>query len=336
MSSSIIPIMHCFDNKYCLPAAVSFYSMLEHANPKYTYKLYVLHTDISLQNQLKLKETMRGFENASLDFIDMGDQFVDLWCDVVPKYHYSKEIFYKFIPTSVFPQYDKIIVTDVDVVWKGDVSLSYCSLDVNENIYCAGVKAVGKILSFLQYYQDKFTDLELQAVQVCGGYYVYNLKKMREDSIEEKVLEFCKNNIERLQQPEQDCINISCYPYIKYLPLENVLCSYCYDLYKTEEDCIDDLQYTKEELEFAMLHPIQLHYATSIKPWTHPDCTKAEEWFKVLFKTPFGIDWLAMQKKPSPVVPPYRKKKIFKLSMPLGRWRRLSLELFKLKYAKND
>ena len=36
-----IPLMFCFDNNYVTPAAVAFYSLLEHANKDFSYKLFV-------------------------------------------------------------------------------------------------------------------------------------------------------------------------------------------------------------------------------------------------------------------------------------------------------
>ena len=49
-----IPIMFCFDNNYVIQAAVSMHSMLKYANKQKIYILYVLHTDITTQNQNKL------------------------------------------------------------------------------------------------------------------------------------------------------------------------------------------------------------------------------------------------------------------------------------------
>ena len=31
----LIPVMHCFDNNYVIPAAVSFYYKLKNSDPKY-------------------------------------------------------------------------------------------------------------------------------------------------------------------------------------------------------------------------------------------------------------------------------------------------------------
>ena len=74
-----IPVLHFFNNKYVIPAAVSFYSMLENADKNYNYILYVGHSDITRENQEKLKKTIEYFSNAQLKFIDMNNKFDDLF-----------------------------------------------------------------------------------------------------------------------------------------------------------------------------------------------------------------------------------------------------------------
>ena len=74
-----IPIMTCFNNNYCAPAGVCFYSLLKNANPDYSYKLFVLSNDISEENKEKLHNSIKVFENASLEFINMNNKFKDLF-----------------------------------------------------------------------------------------------------------------------------------------------------------------------------------------------------------------------------------------------------------------
>jgi lipopolysaccharide biosynthesis glycosyltransferase len=289
--------MHCFNNNYVIPASVAFYSMLENANPEYKYNLYILHSDITEENQDKLQQTITNFNNSSLTFINMQEKFKDLFENTVVKGHYSKEMFYKFLAPSTFPQYEKIIISDVDVVYLGDISPSYFFINAEDDIYFAGHK--GPILkgswidscSFDQY-KKFFSDQEIEKLQTGAGYYVFNLKKMRQNKIEQKFIDYAIKNSKRLLQPEQDVINLCCYPKIKFLPLRNLVCSYCYDLYQEEKDFENDLNYSKEELKEGLENPIQLHYATSTKPWNRLSCTKAEEWFKVLVKTPFLFEFL--------------------------------------------
>lgn len=42
--SEIIPVLHCFNDAYVIPAAVSFYSMLEHADASREYRLFYIPT----------------------------------------------------------------------------------------------------------------------------------------------------------------------------------------------------------------------------------------------------------------------------------------------------
>ncbi|ELB2754452.1 hypothetical protein QNF07_002746, partial [Vibrio alginolyticus] len=72
----VIPIVHCFDNNYVIPAAVAFYSLLEKSDKNYKYQIYVLHEDITLLNQEKLKKTIQKFKNSELIFINF-DENVD-------------------------------------------------------------------------------------------------------------------------------------------------------------------------------------------------------------------------------------------------------------------
>jgi lipopolysaccharide biosynthesis glycosyltransferase len=288
-SKAVIPVMHCFNNNYVIPASVAFYSMIEHASKDFEYHLYVLHSDITEENKNKLIETISCFKNCSLQFIDMHGKFEDLFEKTSIKGHYSREIYYKFLVAEIFQQYDKMIVTDVDVVYLGDISDSYFIFDSHEDIYFAGHR--GPVLrgswieENVKNYRKNFSDSEIEKLTTGAGYYVFNLRKIREDNMTEKFIETTKANIDRIMQPEQDVINLCCSPKIRYLPFRNMVCTYCYDLYKTESDLNNDLYYSKEELQDGLEHPIQLHYATSAKPWNLPSSTKASEWFKVLVKT---------------------------------------------------
>jgi len=279
--------MFCFNNEYSIPAAVAFRSLLENASKDYFYKLYVAHTDISEENQQKLQEIRLEFhEHASLEFLQMQNRFEDVWKKTRTKGHYSKEAFYKLIVPSLFPQYEKIIVSDVDVVFLGDVSPSYFSFDAAEDIYVAGVGGVGKILYILDDYKNNFSTDEISKIVINAGYMVYNLSKMRQDNLETSFLRCIESNYWRILQLENDIINLCCYPKIKFLPLENMMCNYVYDLYHTDEDFNNDKTFSELELRTAMENPILIHYPGDWKPWKE-DCTKAEEWLKYVIKTPF-------------------------------------------------
>lgn len=297
---TIIPIMHCFDNNYVIPAAVSFFSMLKNADEEYIYKLYVLHSDITVQNQQKLMQIVQQFPNATLEFINMAHRFDDIWKKLQFMGHYSKELLYKLLVSSIFPQYEKIIITDVDVAFLGDISPSYFSFDVDEKIYFAGVHQIAPKESWLEnYYQnyiEHFGQESLKELKVCGGYLVANLKQLRQNNMEKVFIDYLTKNAYKLLQPEQDVINFCCsQDEIKHLPLKYIVCSYQYDLFHDRENMPEDPFYSKEEIIDSMDAPVQLHYATGIKPWDHIDSTKADIWYFYLAQTNMFEDY-AMQR----------------------------------------
>ena len=97
-----IPIMFCFDTNYVIPASVAFYSLMEHANKEYNYSFYVLHSDITIEQQNKLRITLKEFENCKLEFINMNNRLDDFWNENYKGGHFSKEVMYKLLVASIW------------------------------------------------------------------------------------------------------------------------------------------------------------------------------------------------------------------------------------------
>ena len=206
---------------------------------------------------------------------------------------YPKEILYKLCLPSLFKKLDKVIVTDVDVVFRGNISSEYMNFQTDE--YFAGVKQVQS--DFHPPFSQNIKDNNLHFL-VGAGYMIYNLKKMREDNIEEKCFQYLKKNIKYLKLPEQEVLSQICYPKIKLLPPKHMalVSWWLYDDYLFEYDYVAN----KEELEEARKDPIQIHYVNCSlktvnkkvkpytgKPWVDPFCPKADLWWFYLSQTPF-------------------------------------------------
>lgn len=302
-NKQIIPIMHCFDDNYVIPASVSFLSMLENANPRYFYKLYVLHTDISEKNQNTLNSIVSKFNNADLQFIDMNNKFNDEFDVMKTKAHYSKEILYKLLAPTIFPQYEQIIITDVDVVFCGDIAEIYDEGQFDE--YIAGIAYHNVLENFMRNtYEAQFSSEEIRKLLIGSGLLCVNLKKMREDGMEAKCVAYLEQNLHRLKQPEQDVLNLVCYPKIKLLPERFMVCTYLYDMIENNEFFGNEITLGKQDkvwIKEALSKVIQLHYAGAQKPWNTPTCTKSDVWFSYLLKTPFFYE--VMRKITAPKLP---------------------------------
>ena len=175
----IIPVVMMFNNNYAIPSGPAIYSMLLHADKQHFYNLFIMHNDISSENQDKIRQIVEMFSNASLKFLEMNNKF----SEYAHLTKYPVEILYKLCLETQFPNMDKIILTDVDVVFEGDISKEYINFTTDE--YFAGVKQVQEIQR--KPFSQDITDDNMHFL-TGAGYLIMNLKKMREDNIENKCL----------------------------------------------------------------------------------------------------------------------------------------------------
>lgn len=286
-----IPIFFTFNKHYVLPAVVAFNSLLEYASKDYYYKLYVLHSDLSVRDQQRLMRTINPFrDRASLSFINVEPYHTNSdWSNLNSKQHYSKEIFNKLIAEIVFPQYDRIICSDVDVIFRGDISQSYFM--PTRKSYIAGIKSIGGNSIINWYHKDFIADeIAILSEGIGAGYFVMNLDRIREDRIGDKMRAYYSTNLNRLIQPEQDVLNLCCYPYIEYLPLSYMVCTSLYKLDKKQIISVEEVTMLDE----ALKNPIQIHYAGYNKPWNSFFITKWTPWIKSLLDAGGGLKYLKL------------------------------------------
>ncbi len=306
-----IPVIMMFNDKYSIPAAVAIYSMLINADKQHQYILKILHTDISDLHQQKLTDLVKSIErNATLDFVNMTD--------FDKSYHiskriagYPKEIIYKLVVADLFPEFDRAIVTDVDVAYADDISAEFVAFDSGE--YFAGVKEAASIGSrpFSQDITDKNKHF------CCGaGYMIYNLDKMRQDKMPQKYLQFMNDNTPYLRLPDQEILNIVSWPNVKLLHPRNMalvawwaLDSFSFGTHKFTA--------TKKEFEQAIANPVQIHYVTHKtwgKPWDDPaHAPFANIWMRYLSYTNFFQEYFDEKIKYKRKRKPRRKRGLRRL-----------------------
>lgn len=207
---------------------------------------------------------------------------------------------YKLIAPSLFPQYDKIIISDVDVCFLGNIAPSFFDFDVNEEYLLGGVVSNNPDAFFplpaegWRSGYKRFNNKELKALQhgAGGGYLIINLKQWRKQNTQNRAMAYLKNNAQKLVLAEQDVLNIICFPKIKKISLAHLVSHASWDDSTNLWGLIKPNIYTQEEIYEARDTPIQIHYVGANKPWNTPDVPKADLWFCYLCKTPFLHDYL--------------------------------------------
>lgn len=271
--NKIIPVIMMFDKKYALPAGVAMYSLLKNSSPLYNYNFHILHNNISSSNIKLLTNEVKKFKNASIDFIDMNNKFEDIWKDINANCFFTKELLYKLLVPEIFPQYKKAIITDVDVLFLGDVS------DVFENFvedaYLCCTKEPNPDIEFFANITDN------KAHSFFGaGFMLYNLEAMRKDNIQEKLIEYLCKYKEYLDAPEQEILSQVCFENVKFIHPKYMTLVIWYNE-------TDDRMLSNKGFQEALTAPVQLHYIhKKNKPWLYPfKAIKSKLWFKYLLET---------------------------------------------------
>lgn len=264
-----LPIFFTFNNNYVEPAAVAFYSLLDKAKAGIFYEMYILHSDITEKKQQLLADIVNKKGNAKLTFINTDGFLDDFWGNGSFNFQSSNSTFtvdtiVRCFGAKFFPQYEKIIYSDVDIIFTDDISDLY-EIDMAGK-YLAGVKN-----PFTKYSEYELSHLKpehyemLHDKYIAGGIWVMNLKKIREDNLEGKMLDVIKDDTIIKRWNDQDIVNIACNGKVGFIPLNYISYPYLIDLLE-KPDFVSD--YTREELYDSIINPKIIHFAAG-KPWNN-------------------------------------------------------------------
>lgn len=276
-----IPIYFTFDNNYVNPAVVAFWSLLDRTREGVFYEMWVLHHDISEESRALLQEVVSKKGNGSLTFINVGDFLNEEWTDGNMEGHQTRDQFtrdtlVRCFGARFFPQYDRIIYSDVDVVFRDDIS-GLWQLDISE-AYLAGVKNAFSLFSAAELSHLSPTQFEmLHDKYVAGGIWVLNLEKIRRDGVERRMLDIISDDSIVKRWLDQDVMNIACEGKVKFMPLNYIAYPYLLPLMRNPKFVST---YSRDELFDSVLHPKIIHYAGH-NPWRSADVGYDDEWWAI-------------------------------------------------------
>jgi lipopolysaccharide biosynthesis glycosyltransferase len=328
-------VVHRLNDRYAAPAAVAMNSMLRNADASYHYDLRIIHTDITPEHQEKLLLTVNKFSNASLLFVTPVEApiIAKLFDEGAKKAHLSAETFWTLLVPNIFPDLDRCIMTDVDVLWVGDIAQFWNSApsDDDKSWQIAGIgsvnpKAPNRIAKYYERYKERFTPAEVARIVggIGGGLLLLNLHELRKNNMPKKFLDFAFANQDRLRQHEQDVINLVADKQIRHLALRNMVSTYLYDMSDSGEFAAGDNHFTDSEIRDALQNPIQLHFAggARMKPWLDPSARFSGEWMREMARTDFYEEWLETETKRRK---DSRERILFAIRVPFRENRKIAL-----------
>ena len=260
--SKEIPVFFSTDDHYIPYLDVAIASLIENASKAYQYRIIILHTGLEVQNVSKIKQNERhGF---SIDFIDISKDVENIQSRFKNVYHFSVVTYYRLFIASLFPQYDKIVYLDCDLVVLGDVSELYRT-DLGDNILAAAPEQFVRSTEEFRKYAEKALGVDPDGY-VNAGVLVINLEQFRKNKIEEQFVQLITDYDFDLLDPDQAYLNYLCQNKIYGLPNG----------------------WNKEPMPYACQGKKNIvHYALYKKPWQYDDVIDGEYFWRYAEKSPF-------------------------------------------------
>lgn len=267
-----IPIVFAANDKYAPMLGVTIHSLIKYADPNRNYRLMVLTEDISEGHWKRICGLAR--EHVSIERVDVSRHMKEKKIRTVE--HLSKETTYRLLVDQLFPEYDKLLYLDCDIVIRKDISKLW-DVDLDDCIVGA---SRAKIFGF----SDKYTKEELHIKTedyFNAGILLINLPRFHQQSVGDVGLRMLEEK--RYLCQDQDVLNILCQNQVKFIDGHwNVEWQH---LTPEGKDMI--LDETRKDVLSYEKDPYIVHYTTRFKPWNHPEIELAEYFWAEAKETVF-------------------------------------------------
>ena len=209
-----VPIFFATDDNYAPFLAVTFKSILDNASKDFSYKFYVLTTELSSNYEKRIKEFES--EDVKVEFIFLKDTIEKIKSKCHLRDYYSIETYYRFFIANMFPQYDKVLYCDCDVIVLGDIAELY-NHNIDKYLVGACPEEVMTEVKIFGDYVEQALDVDCEKY-FNAGVMLMNLKAFREENIEEKFFDMLQKYTFRVTQDE-DYLNVLCKGKVKLFHL---------------------------------------------------------------------------------------------------------------------
>ena len=244
----IIPVFFAADDKYTKFMMVTMKSIIENASVKYLYRFYVLHTDITPENQAIVKKMEKS--NCKITFVDVNEELKKIAKKISLRDYYTATTYYRIFIPEMFPEYDKVLYVDSDTVIRADIAELFQ--------YNLGKNYIGAIRDQLVVQTDIYGDYVEKVLGISRGAYfnagvvLINCEEFREKKMLKQFVDLLSTYTFVVAQ-DQDYLNILCRDNVLWLdPRWNV-------------QMMGELPFEEEKAKLV-------HYNLAAKPWHYKDC----------------------------------------------------------------
>lgn len=251
----VIPIFFAIDDGYMPFLAVALESLIENSSKKYYYSIKILYTNISEENKKKINKYKR--ENVNIEFVDLNYYIEKVKDKLYTRDYYTNTTYFRLFIANLYPQYNKAIYLDSDILVLGDIAELY-NQDMGDNLIAAAPDDVIQTTKVFQEYVEKVVGVADYRNYFNAGILLMNLDEFRKFDFQNKFL-YLLETIKFTVAQDQDYLNRLCKGKVKII-----------------DKAWDTMPIGNETLEEKDLKII--HYNLADKPW-HYDNIKYKEYF---------------------------------------------------------
>lgn len=274
-----VPIVFAIDQNVVMQCGVTMTSLFLNAGKDTFYDVYILHdkSKLGVDSQHRLLEAFPSGDRYRISFVDVGDAFTD--SEGLATGHITTATYFRLAIPVLFPQFDKVIYSDIDIVFQQDLSRLYADALQQGELLAA---ALDLSIDREHYFKSKMvTSIGKDASNYFNaGFLVMNLAEMRKGDFLSQVAKHAKIKYE---QNDQDVLNILCSGRVQYLP----------SVYNFQPSHFAGYMWGRErsEIDFApYFKQATLHYTGPEKPWNSLSCVASDAWWHYYRQSPFFED----------------------------------------------
>lgn len=240
----------CVNDTYTKYIAVTIKSVAEN-NSKRNICIHVLTDTISAENKKRLNKVIAEYKHISLYIYEVDDSSLkDLYAGNFTIYAWYRILIPSILPDAI----DKVLYLDADTLVTADLNHLF-------SINMTG-KAIAASLDIQSWSELPYKRCGYNASKqyVCSGVLMMNLDYWRKYNLADKMIEWARQQQDRIKNPDQDTINYICQDTKIVLPLRyGFMHCFCeYDMFYKSP--------LREQLEQCIDNPAIIHYCGCV-PW---------------------------------------------------------------------
>lgn len=201
-----IPIFFAVDDGYCPFLAVAVQSLIDNSSEENHYSIKVLNTDICAENRKRIAKYER--HNVDIEFVDLNYYIQKVRDKLYTRDYYSKTTYFRLFIPNLYPQYDKVLYLDSDIVILDDIAKLY-DMDMGDNLVAAAPDDVIRFNEVFQVYVEKVVGVADYHRYFNAGILLMNLHQLRKFKFQEKFL-YSLDRIRFTVAQDQDYLNRLC------------------------------------------------------------------------------------------------------------------------------